>query len=79
MHPRSRYLALLSARCGRALARRAFLGSVGELIVIVRQLEHQGSGFKVFYFDAPCLAVNPVGTVSAIPSSQFAASGISQQ
>src|SRR5215472_13416785 len=29
----------------------AILGSVGELVVVVREFEHQCSGFKVFYFD----------------------------
>jgi len=38
------------ARCGRLIACRAILGSVSDLVVIVGQLEHQCSGFKVFHF-----------------------------
>ena len=34
----------------RHVARRAILGSVGELVVVVRELEQQCSGFKVFHF-----------------------------
>jgi hypothetical protein len=31
--------------------RTAILSSVGELVVVVRELEQQCSGFKVFHFD----------------------------
>jgi len=34
----------------RRIVRRAFLGSVGKLVVIVGELEHQCSRFKVFHF-----------------------------
>jgi len=45
----------------RHVARRAILGSVGELVVVVRELEQQCSGFKVFHFRRTECSIPPHG------------------